>query len=232
MSRSGKGKHMVSDARGIRFSAVLVRCRAVLCCAGLLALLVSCSSSPPQAKPLAHPSGVPAGYTEFLDSARGYSMAVPSSWVQINVQSAGATAAFAQLLKEKPQFAQVFGNNLASLAKQNLSLLAIGPGDTVASMVVEQGSGSQTLTAAQLETLYSDEIQPAYARAGFKVLGHQTAGLDGDPALRISIVLTVGTISRHETQFIVGAQDNVYTLTIAQATPTLTNTIAGTVRFF
>jgi hypothetical protein len=56
---------------------------------------------------------------------------------------------------EEPQFAEVFGTSLASPDKQNLSLLAIGPGDTSANMVVEQGSGSQTLTAAQLKTVYS-----------------------------------------------------------------------------
>lgn len=223
---------MASHGRGIRFSSVLVRSGAVLGAGGLLVVLVACSSTPPQAKPVAHSSGVPAGYTEFRDSARGYSMAVPSAWVQINVQSGAAAAEFAQLLKEKPQFAQVFGSNLASLDKQNLSLLAIGPGDTSANMVVEQGSGSPTLTAAQLETVYSDEIQPEYARAGIKVLGHQTARLDGDPALRISIVFTIGTVSRPETQFIVGVHGSVYILTVAEATPTLISQIAGTVRFF
>ncbi len=227
--RGGKGKHMASPARGTRFSAVLVRSRGALCAAGLLALLVACSSTPPQAKPVAHSSGVPAGYTEFRDSARGYSLAVPSSWVQINVQSGAAAAEFAQLLKEKPQFTQVFGNNLATLEKENLSLLAVGPNGTSANMVVEQGSG--TLTAAQLGTVYSTELQPSYQRAGIKLLGHGAARLDGYPALRTSIVFTIGTAARPETQFIAGVHGRIYILTVALASATLADEIAGTVRF-
>jgi hypothetical protein len=215
--------------RGPRVSAVLVRCRAALACAGLLALVAACSGNPPQAKPVAHASGVPTGYTEFRDSARGYSLAVPSSWTQINVQSPSAAAAFNQLLKEKPQFAQVLGSSVSSLANERMSLLAVGPNETTVNMIVEQGSG--TLTAAQLGTVYSADIRPAYVRAGIKLLGHQMARLDGYPALRISITIPFGTVVLPETQFIAGVHGFEYVLTIAHATPTLTDQITGTVRF-
>jgi hypothetical protein len=213
---------------GTRFPAVTVRARAALCCAGLLALLVACSSNPPpQAQPIGHASGIPAGYTEFRDPGRGYAIAVPSSWIQINVQSPGAAAAFAQVTKEKPQWAQVFGGSLASLAKQNMSLLAVGPSGTGLDVVVEPGSG--TITAAQLGTLYS-QMQSTYSEAGMKVLSHQLSSLDGYPALRISATYVFGKVLR-ETQFIAGVHGNGFALTILGATPALTSQIAGTFRF-
>lgn len=214
---------------GTRFTAVMVRARAALCCAGLLALLVACSSNPPpQAGPVGNARGIPAGYTEFRDPGRGYSLGVPSSWIQINVQSPGAAAAFAQVIKEKPQLTQVFGGDLASLAKQDMSLLAAGPAGTGLDVVVEPGSG--TVTAAQLGTLYS-EAQSAYSDAGMKVLSHQVSSLDGYPALRISVTYVLGKKTVRETQFIAGVHGNVFALTIVDATPTLTSQIAGTVRF-
>jgi len=199
-----------------------------LCCAGLVAVLAACSSAPPQAKPVGHSSGIPAGYSEFRDSGRGYALAVPSSWIQINVQSPQAAAAFAQLLKEKPQFTKVFGGNLSSMVKQNMSLLAVGPTGVGLNMVVEPGAG--TLTAAQLGTVYSTELQPAYSRLGMQVLSHQLASLDGHPALRVAITIALGTVVR-ETQFVTGVNGNIFVLTITNATPILTNQIASTVRF-
>jgi hypothetical protein len=220
---------MASRVRACRPSAVTAGARAVLCSAGLLVLLAACSSAPPQATPVAHSSGGPAGFTEFRDSGRGYSVAIPASWIQINVQSANAAAGFNQILKAEPQFAKVFGHSLAALAKQNMSLLAVGPTGASVNMIVQPGSG--TLTAAQLGTAYSAELRPAYSRSGIKVLSHQIAKLDGFPDLRVAITVAVGKAVRHETQFIAGVHGKVYSLTIAQATPTLTNQIAATVRF-
>jgi hypothetical protein len=192
-------------------------------------MLVSCSSCPPQAKPVARAPGVPASYSEFRDSGRGYALAVPSSWIQINVQSPEATASFAQLIKAEPQFTQVFGNNLSALIKQNMSLLAVGPTGASANMVVEPGSG--TLTAAQLGTLYAAVLRPAYARSGIKVLSHQVASLDGYPALRTSVTIVFRKAALHQTQFFIGVRTNDFVLTISAATPALINKIAGTVRF-
>lgn len=221
---------MARHVRGTRFSAVMASARAALCSAGLLAILVACSSNaPPQATPVGHVRGIPAGYSEFRDSGRGYALAVPSSWIQINVQSPDAAAVFAQLVKKKPQLTQVLGDSLASLVKQNTSLLAIGPGGTGLNMVVTPGSG--TITLAQLGTVYSTEIQPSYSRAGIKVRSHQVSSLDGYPALRLSITAVFGRVL-HETQFVTGVHGHGFVLTITNATPTLINQIAGTVRFF
>jgi hypothetical protein len=207
----------------------MVGSRAALCATGLLAMLVSCSISPPQAKPVAGASGIPARYSEFRDSEHGYALAVPSSWIQINVQSPEATASFAQLIKAKPQFTHMFGSNLTSLIKHSMSLLAVGPAGDSANMVVEPGSG--TMTAAQLGTLYSTVLQPAYAGSGIKVLSHQVTSLDGYPALRTSITLVFRNAALPETQFFVGVRSNDFVLTISDAKPALINEIAGTVRF-
>jgi len=224
-----QGRQMTDRLRGSRFSAVMVRSLAVLSSVGLLSILVACGSAPPQATPVAHAPGVPAGYSEFQDSGRGYALAVPKSWIQINVQSPDAAAAFAQLLKEKPQLAQVFGSSESSLIQQNVSLLAVGPNETEVNMVVEPGNG--TLTAAQLGTVYSGEMQPTYSRAGLKVQSHQIASLDGYPALRVAITFAVGNVVVPETQFVAGVHGNVYVLTISRTAPALTSEIAGTVRF-
>jgi hypothetical protein len=206
----------------------MVRALAALCSAGLLALLAACSSNPPpQAQSVGHAQGIPADYTEFRDSGRGYALAVPSSWIQINVQSPDAAAAFAQAIKKRPQLTKVFGDNLASLAKQDMSLLAAGPAGTGLDVVVGPGSG--TMTAAQLGTLYS-KMQSAYSDAGIKVLSHQVSSLDGYPALRISATYVSGKVLR-ETQFVVGVHGDLFVLTIVDATPTLISQIAGTVRF-
>jgi hypothetical protein len=221
---------MASHVRATRFSAVMVRARAALCSVGLLAILVACSgNAPPQAKPVGHARGIPAGFSEFRDSGRGYELAVPSSWIQINVQSPDAAAVFAQVLKKKPQLTQVFGDSLASLEKQDVSLLAIGPAGTGVNMVVTPG-GSGTLTAAQLGTVYSTEVLPNYSRAGIKVLSHQVSSLDGYPALRLSTTAVLGKVF-HETQFLAGVHGKNFVLTITDAAPTLINQIAGTVRF-
>jgi hypothetical protein len=220
---------MASRIRAWRPSAVRARTRAALCCVSLLVLLAACSSAPPQAKPVAHSSGVPADFTEFRDSGRGYTIAVPASWIQVNVQSSSASAEFAQLLKEKPQFAKVFGTNLASLAKQRMSLLAVGPTGSSVNMIVQPGSG--TMTATQLATSYSADLAPAYSRSGIKVLGHQMATMDGYPDLRVAITISFGKLVLHETQFIAGVHGKIFILTVSQAKSALTDQIAGTVRF-
>jgi hypothetical protein len=225
-----QGEAVASRIRAWRPKAVRARTLAALWSVCLLVLLAACGSAPPQAKPVAHSSGVPAGFTEFRDSGRGYTIAIPASWIQVNVQSANAAAKFNQLLKEKPQFAKVFGNNLAALAKQRMSLLAVAPTGTSVNMIVQPGSG--TMTATQLATAYSADLRPAYSRLGFKVLGHQMAKLDGYPALRVAITVTFGTVVRGETQFIAGVHGKVFILTIARAKPSLTDQIADTVRFF
>jgi hypothetical protein len=145
------------------------------------------------------------------------------------VQSPESAAAFAQLLKEKPQFTQVFGNSVSSLLKQNMSLAAVGPTGASLDMVVQPGSG--TLTASQLGTLYSTVLQPAYSRSGLTVLSHQTASLDGYPALRVALTIVLGQASVLETQFVAGVHGNGYVLTIMNGSPALTSQIAGTVRF-
>jgi hypothetical protein len=219
---------MASRVRGCQLLAVMAGARAALCSVGLLALLAACSSAPPQAQRVAHASGVPVGFTEFRDSGRGYAIAVPASWIQVNVQSAKAAAIFAKVVKEKPQLAKLFGSNLASLAARNVSLLAIGPTGANANMIVGPGSG--TLTAKQLDKAYSVDLSD-YSRSGVKVLSHQIASLDGIPDLRIAITFNIGKVVLRETQFIAGVHGRAFILTISQATPTLTNQIAGTVRF-
>lgn len=200
-------------------------------CAGILVCLAACGGTPPQAVPVAHAQGVPVGYAEFRDAGRGYSVAVPSSWIQINVQSPAAAAEFAKLLKQNPQFARVVGSDFPSLEKQQMSLLAVAPKGADANMVVTSSGISGTLSAAELGALYSSKVKPVYSRVGWRLESHQIATLDGYPDLRIQFGARFGSVLRMETQFMWGLKGKFYVLTISGAPAATTDEIAGTVRF-
>jgi hypothetical protein len=221
---------MASRFRDIRYAAITSNSWIALPCAGLLMCLAACGSAAPQAKPVAHTQGVPAGYTEFRDAGRGYSLAVPSSWTQINVQSPSAAAAFANLIKLDPKIATIYGTSFATFAKQDISLLAIAPGGgQSANMVVTPGNG--TASAAQIASIYSSQVAPAYARYGAHVNSHQLVKLGGFPAMRISVIFVIGSVKRAETQFLWAVHSEGYVLTLAGPTAATTDEIAGTVRF-
>jgi hypothetical protein len=209
-------------------SATTRKSWAWLACGGLVCCVAACSTAPPQARPVTHAQGVPSGYTEFRDAGSGYSVAVPSSWTQINVQSPDAAAAFAKLVKLVPKIGSVYGNNVASLAQRKMSLLAVSRNNETANMIVTQGNG--TASAAELTTLWSTVLQPSYSRVGFIVESHQLVVLDRYPALRIQITFAIRGRSVPETQFILGAHGEVYALTIANTSAATTNEIAGTLR--
>ncbi|HXW46337.1 MAG TPA: hypothetical protein VEL03_16235 [Streptosporangiaceae bacterium] len=201
--------------------------RVLLLGAILLACVAACGTSPSQATKVTHASGVPAGYSEFQDKARGYSVALPSSWTQINVQSPDAAAIFSAAVKKEPKIAAEFGDNLAAMAKENMSLLAVGKGGQNANMIVTAASG--TATSAQLASVYPT-LASSYAHAGMNVQGHQLITIDSYPALRIEISLTISGAQLSETQFVLEVHSRAYVLTITKAPAATSSEIASTLR--
>jgi PsbP len=227
--------HSVSNGAhmAIHFSRQLGRLRPRLIGAGLLSAalvccVAACSSSPSQATKVTHGQGVPAGYSEFQDKARGYSLSLPSSWTQINVQSPGAAAIFNSAVKRDPKFAAEFGDNLAAMAKENMSLLAIGQSGENANMVVTTASG--TATSSQLASVYPS-LASSYERAGMNVVGHQLIHIDGYPALRVLVSLTISGSELPETQFVLEVHSRAYVLTVTKTPAATTSKIASTLRF-
>ncbi len=194
----------------------------------LLTGVAACGTSPSQATKVTHASGVPSGYSEFQDRARGYSLALPSSWTQINVQGPDAATIFSTVEKKNPKLKAEFGNSLAAMAKENMSLLAVGQGGENANMIVTSASG--TATSAQLSAIYPS-LASSYANAGMDVLGHQLITVDKHPALRIMVSITVSGTKLSETQFVLEVNSRAYILTITKVAAATSNEIASTLRF-
>jgi PsbP len=217
------GAHMVSlfrrQVRGLRLA---------LLGAILLAGVAACSTPPSQAAKVAHAPGVPSGYSEFQDKARGYSLALPSSWTQINVQGPGAAAIFNEAAKKDPKIKAEFGTNLAAMAKENMSLLAVGQGGENANMIVTGASG--TATSAQLASIYPT-LATSYAHAGMQVHGHQLVTIDKYPALRIMVSIAVSGVQLPETQYVLEVNSRAYVLTLTKTPAATSNEIASTLRF-
>lgn len=136
------------------------RVRLVACLGGVLLAVCACGSSTPpkQAVRVTQVTGVPKGYSEFRDSARGYSIALPSAWFQINLQSPQAAALFDRMRKADPKLAAAAGGqNLLTLQKENMSLFAVAPGGAGANMIV--GSTlAESMTRAQLAAEIPDVL--------------------------------------------------------------------------
>jgi len=201
--------------------------RLALLGAVLVSCVVACTSAPSQATKVANAHGVPTGYSEFQDKARGYSLALPSAWTQIGIQSPDAAAIFNAAVKRDPKFATEFGS-IATMAKENMSLLAIGQSGENANMVVTGGSG--TATSAQLAALYPT-LASSYARVGMDVKAHQMIKIDGYPAIRVQISLDFAGKQLLETQFVLEVNSRAYILTVTEAPAVTASEIASTLRF-
>jgi len=209
------------------FARQLSKLRLALLGAVLISCIAACSGTPPQATKVTHAQGVPAGYSEFQDSARGYSLALPSSWTQINVQTPGAAAVFNAIVKKDPKFEAEFGDNLAAMAKENMSLLAIGPGGENANMVVTSAGG--TYTSAQLASVYP-VLASNYKRLGMDVQAHSLIRVDGYAALRVQLIVALDGIRLPETQFVLEVHSWAYVLTVTKTPAATTSEIIGTLR--
>jgi photosystem II reaction center protein PsbP len=210
--------------------------RLLLPCAGigLLGFLAAgCgSSSPPpnQAARVTTPQrGVPSGYTEFRDSARGYSIAVPSTWIQVNVRSPQAAAVLARVAKEDPKAAAALGGSLGQMQKEDMSLLAAAADGAGANMIATT-SGAESYSRAQMSSLLPS-ILGQYARLGATVSGHQLVTVDGDPALRFEVSIALKGRTVRETQFVIITGGWAYTLTLDETTAATTAEIVSTLRF-
>jgi hypothetical protein len=162
-------------------------------------------------------AGLPPGYAEFVDRADAFRIAVPSAWRQINLSSPGAVQAFQQLVQSNPRLGAVFGSNAASLIARHIKFLAIdlnfhGLSPNV-NITVVPAIGIRDADLA--ENLAG--IRKGYNRLGITILHSEPAQVAGHQALQLTVQLGADANATHapltETQYLVGANDLIYTIT-------------------
>jgi hypothetical protein len=206
--------------------------RLAACLTGVLLAVCACGSSAPpkQAVRVTQATGVPQGYSEFRDSARGYSIALPSAWFQINVQGPQAATLFDRMRKADPKLAAAAGGtSLLTLQKEHMSLFAVAASGAGANMIVSS-SLAESMTKAQLAAEVPD-VLTEYARAGVVVISHQIVTVAGVPAIRTQISITALGHTVPETQLILVAGGRSYTLTLDKVNAATAAEIISTLRF-
>jgi hypothetical protein len=220
---------------GIVAVAVVV---VLLLLVGLVAVLGTKQSPPKGPGPgtaVASPSasGTPAGYQTFSDQAARFSVAVPSSWRSVDPTSPGAAAAFQEIQQANPNFRN--GPSIASLLANDVKFLAVEPGiqTTFAANVNVIAKPAPGFVDADLGQIRSG-VPGEYAKIGATLLGLTTVTLDGHQTLKVSGKLPVNTplgttIVASQVQYILGANDFIYIITLTGTNPDL-STIVTTFR--
>jgi hypothetical protein len=189
----------------------------------------------PASSPTAPPTtgGVPAGYAPFVDQTDGFSIAVPTAWRQLDPTSPGAAAIFAQLGQDNPNLKTVLGPDLSTLISKQVKILALDAGSqngfaSSVNVIARPEPGIQSSDLAQI----ARQLPAEYAQLGATLLGTSMVTLGGEQALQETLDLPLhdlqgAAIVARETQYFVGANDFLYTVTLAGDSPDLP-TIAST----
>jgi hypothetical protein len=172
-------------------------------------------------------AGAPTGYQTFSDQADHFSIAVPSSWRSVDPASPGATAAFEQLQQTNPNFKRAFGGNIASLLANDVKFLAVDPVSQATeapniNVIVKPAPGFVDADLGQIRSALPGE----YTKLGATLLGITTVTLDGHQALKTSANLPINTdvgttVVASQTQYILGANDFIYIITLTGTSPDL-----------
>ncbi|HUO48153.1 MAG TPA: PsbP-related protein [Acidimicrobiales bacterium] len=172
--------------------------------------------------------GASNGYTQFADHTDSFSIAVPSSWRQVDPSSPGAEAAFQEMTTQNPSLRKAFGNGFSDVVSAGIKFLAVDPdpadvasgGSPTINVIVHPAPGS---TDADLGRL-SSGITGEYQQLGLHLVDTSTVHLAGHRALRMHVGYTVtaadgSTSSVPETQYFVLANDFAYIITLAFSSP-------------
>ena len=218
---------------GIAAAALLIVAVAV---AGVLILTGRTSPAASNSNNLAvsgpKTASTPAGYTSFVDSADRFSIAVPSSWTEVNPESAGSIAAFEQVEQNNPNLKAIIGSP-SSLEAKGMRFLAIDTADqesqpSTINVTAQADPGFQDSEFSQLVA----QLPAEFSKFGATMLGSSTVSLPGGEALRVSLDLPLtddlgNRTTLAETQYYLGSNDFIYVIT--GTGPGLT-TIASTFR--
>ena len=150
-------------------------------------------------------AGLPPGYTEFVDRADAFRIAVPSAWRQINPSSPGASQAFRQLVESNPRLGAVFGANASSIIARHIKFFTIdlnfrGVSPNVNLTVVPAVGIRDTDLTEQLAG-----IREGYDRLGITIQHFAPTQVAGHQALQLTVSLGADANPTHspltETQY-------------------------------
>jgi hypothetical protein len=214
---------MLSSTMGMRRTTLV----AGLAVCGLAVGCSSSASTPDTSQaskaPSSPTSAVPAGYVEFVDRESQFSIAVPSSWHQVNPSSPGASQVISSLVAANPRLKSVLGS-AASLAADGMKFLAVDASSIARvpsiNVIVQPALGT---TDSDLPKLLN-EVKSEYAKIGATLTSNSYVQLAGHTALHAAIVLhektsTGVTLDVPENQYLLFANDFGYNLTLAARSP-------------
>ncbi len=126
---------------------------------------------------------VPAGYTGFTEATSRFSVAVPSSWRQVDPSSPGAAQALQDLAKSNPALGSMLSGG--DLAAEGIKFLAVDQAGASANVVVKPALGAKDSDLPQL----LEELKAQYRDLGATLTGNETVKLAGHDVLKLSINL-------------------------------------------
>jgi hypothetical protein len=175
----------------------------------------------------ATPGGAaPAGYTTFSDTADGFSIALPSIWRDIDPNSTGTSQALAQFANDNPAFKAMMNSGVRS----DFRLFADSADGRAGLDILSQPAPG--IRDADVTSQLS-QAESTYQSLGIKVTGTGRETVAGHQAGVIQGTFTfngpLGSQSVPETQYLVGASDNLYVITMIGASSDFP-TILGTFR--
>jgi len=208
----------------------------VLVIVGVVVGTTSHSSNAPGSIAVAgtNAADTPQGYQTFVDQPDRFSLAVPSTWREINPSSPGAADAFQAIQDQNPNLKSALGGtNLATMAASGMKFFSMEPSPeggfaSNINVVVHSALGIKDSDLGELQR----EAATEYAKAGATVSSTSTVALAGHKALRETIQFTMKNPSGNsilvpEVQYFVGANDLLYVITLSGTAPDL-DTVATT----
>jgi hypothetical protein len=204
-------------------------------CAAVVLLVVVAAGTFKAAPGKATKVGTAHGYTRFADRTDSFSIAVPSSWRQVNPSSPGAQAAFAQVMAASPSLKKAFGGGFAGLAASGIKFLAVDPdpadaatGSPTINVIVHPAPGSKDADLQQL----ASGIEAEYQQLGLHTVDSATVELAGHRALRVHVAYTTSapdgsSTTVPETQYFVLANDFAYVVTLGFSSPSFDQVLAS-----
>ena len=163
-------------------------------------------------------ASTPSGFTSFRDQAEHFSIAVPSSWTEVNPESPSSIAAFTEVEQNNPDLEPVAGSasTLVARGMRFLAIDAASPGSQPSTITVtsEANPGFQDNEFSQL----ADALPSEYAKLGATILNSNTVSLPGGQALQVSVQLPLtndlgNQTILNETQYYFVSSDFIYVLT-------------------
>ena len=162
---------------------------------------------------------VPAGFQAFSDKVDAFSIATPSSWVNLNLSEPKYVAIAEKLLADNPKLRSASSDSGATINKENKFDSYSPTFDSGISVSVYQNSAVSSYSIDELITGLKDD----YSKAGIQIQSIGPARLAGHDAIKAVIRPNLSGVSAPQqiSQFIVVNNDVVYTVAFFGNDPAL-----------